>query len=214
MEENLTRTIRENYDRLAEEYTRHLSDELKGKPLDRELLDRFAAEVGRQGKVCDIGCGPGHVTRYLRDAGVNIFGLDLSSGMVEQARQQNPGISFQVGDMTAIDLPDQSLAGIVAFYAIVNIPEASLSSVFREMWRVLQPKGRLVLSFHIGDEIIRPDALFGQPISMEFFFFQPIDIRRMLEAEGFEIKDVVERGPYSPDVEYQSRRAYIFAQKL
>jgi ubiquinone/menaquinone biosynthesis C-methylase UbiE len=213
MDENLTRTIRENYDLLAEEYTRYLFDELKEKPLDRELLDRFAAEIGKQGNVCDMGCGPGHVARYLRDAGTSIFGLDLSPGMVEQARKRNPGISFQLGDMTAIDLPDQALAGIVAFYAIVNIPEALLPTVFREMWRVLQPKGRLLLAFHIGDEIVHPDALFGQPVSMDFFFFQPIKIKQYLEAEGFEIKDVVERGPYSAHVEHQSRRAYIFEQK-
>lgn len=213
MDENLRRTIRENYDRLAEEYTRHLFDELKNKPLDRELLDRFAAEVGHQGKVCDMGCGPGHVARYLWDVGVYVFGLDLSPRMVEEARQRNPGISFRVGDMAALDLPDQSLAGIVAFYAIVNIPQASLSSVFREMRRVLQSNGRLLISFHVGEEIVHPGALFGQPVSMDFFFFQPIKIRKYLEAEGFEIKDVVEREPYAPDVEHQSRRAYIFAQK-
>jgi len=35
-----------------------------------------------------------------------------------------------------------------------------------------------------------------------------------METAGFVIDDVVERGPYAPEVEYQSRRAYIFARKL
>jgi len=81
------------------------------------------------------------------------------------------------------------------------------------MWRVLQPEGRLLLSFHIGDQIVHPDELLGQPNSMDFFFFQPLRVRRLLETAGFAIEDVIEREPYSPDVEYQSRRAYILATK-
>lgn len=133
--------------------------------------------------------------------------------MVEQARQLNPDICFVVGDMTALGLQDQTLAGIVAFYAIVNIPEGFLLSVFREMRRVLQSGGRLLISFHIGDETVRPDELFGQPNSMDFFFFPTEKVRKYLEAAGFAIEDVVERGPYAPEVEHQSRRAYILASK-
>jgi hypothetical protein len=44
-------------------------------------------------------------------------------------------------------------------------------------------------------------------------FFQPANIRKLLVDVGFAIEDVVERSPYSPDVEYQSRRAYVFATK-
>jgi ubiquinone/menaquinone biosynthesis C-methylase UbiE len=133
--------------------------------------------------------------------------------MVEQARQLSPDICFVVGDMTALGLQDQTLAGIIAFYAIVNIPEGTLLSVFREMRRVLQSGGRLLISFHIGDETVRPDELFGQPNSMDFFFFPTEKVRKYLEAAGFAIEDVIERGPYAPEVEHQSRRAYILASK-
>ena len=47
---------------------------------------------------------------------------------------------------------------------------------------------------------------------MDFFLFQPSEIRRHLETAGLEIDEVIERDPY-PEVEYQSRRAYIFARK-
>ena len=206
-------SVRDGYDRISGAYASRYVNELEHKPLDRQLLNRFVTEVEGRGEVCDMGCGPGHVARYLWGAGARVFGLDLSPRMVEQARKLNPHISFQVGDMTALDLPDGGLAGIVAFYAIVNIPEGSLPKVFREIGRVLQPRGRLLLSFHIGDEVVHPDELLGQPNSMDFFFFQPLSITRLLETAGFSVEDMIEREPYSPDVEYQSRRAYIFAAR-
>ena len=160
-----------------------------------------------------MGCGPGQVARYLRDAGARVFGLDISPGMLAQARQLNPDIVFREGNMLALDLEDGVLAGIAAFYAIVNIRRDLLPVVFRDWARVLQRDGLLLLSFHVGSEVIYPPELWGQPISMPFFFFEPSDIRHDLEDAGFATQEIIEREPYGSDVEYQSRRAYIFARK-
>ncbi len=115
--------------------------------------------------------------------------------------------------MLALDLPDGTLAGITAFYAIVNIPKESLPLLFREMERVLQPGGLLLLAFHNGDEVLHEDELWGLTISMDFFLFPPLKIRRYVEAAGLVIEEIIEREPYPPEVEYQSRRAYFFARK-
>ena len=196
MQDNVILSIRNDYDRLAEEYARRIFDELQGKPLDRELLNRFAADVNGRG-----------------DAGTTIFGLDLSPGMLKQARKLNPGLIFREGNMMALNLPDGILAGIVAFYSIANIPNEFLPVVFGEMQRVLQPGGSLLLAFHMGDGTTHEQELWGHPLAMDFFFFQPAEIQRLLEGAGFSVEEIVERDPYSPDVEHQSRRAYIFARK-
>ena len=145
--------------------------------------------------------------------GVNVFGLDLSSQMIAQAQQLNPDIEFREGNMLALGLADDALAAIVAFYAIVNIPAESLPVAFAEMHRVLQTGGLLLLSFHIGDDVIRPEELWGNRISMEFYRLQPERIQLLLTNAGFGVENTVEREPYAPDVEFQSRRAYIFARK-
>lgn len=212
MAQDSTESVRESYNGIAEEYARRIADELRHKPLDRQLLNRFAAQIRPNGRVCDMGCGPGHVARYLHQAGLSVWGLDLSSGMLEQARRLNPEMEFRQGNMLALDLPDNALAGIVAFYAIVNIPSTSLPVVFAEMARVLEAGGVLFLAFHAGNQTLREEELWGHPIAMDFFFFQPSDIRILLEAAGLAVEEVVERDPY-PEVEFQSRRAYIFARK-
>jgi SAM-dependent methyltransferase len=213
MNDNITQQIRGSYDQLADEYARRIFNELQHKPFDRELLNRFAAQVSGRGEVCDMGCGPGHVARYLRDAGTAVFGLDLSPRMLEQARELNPDIPFHEENMMALDLQDGTLAGITAFYAIVNIPQGSLPLVFREMERVLQPSGLLLLAFHTGDEVLHENELWGQSICMDFFLFQPSEIRERVEGAGLAIEEIIEREPYPLEVEYQSRRAYIFARK-
>jgi ubiquinone/menaquinone biosynthesis C-methylase UbiE len=213
MSDSSAQAIRDSYDRIADEYALRIYTELQSKPLDCELLDRFALETAGRGDVCDMGCGPGQVARYLREKGTTVFGLDLSSEMLHHARRLNPDIDFWQGNMLALGLGDATLAGIAAFYAIVNIPAESLPQAFREMARVLQPGGLLLLAFHLGDAVLEVKELWDRPISMNFFLFQSASIAKMLQAAGLEIEDTIEREPYAPEVEHQSRRAYIFARK-
>jgi ubiquinone/menaquinone biosynthesis C-methylase UbiE len=210
-------SIQQDYDRVADDYARHIYAELDNKPLDRELLTRFASAVKGNGQVCDLGCGPGHIARFLHNAGpdanLDVFGLDLSPRMIEEARRLNPQITFRQGDMLALDLPDNSLAGIIAFYAIVNIPRTAVPTAFREMARALKSGGLLLLSHHIGEDTLHRDVWWDRPVNLDFHFFQPQSIQRDLEAAGLAVEEVIERAPYAPEVEHQSRRAYIFARK-
>ena len=190
-----------------------ICDELRHKPIDCQLLDQFADSLRPAGLACDLGCGPGHVARYLHDRGVRMCGVDLSPDMIEQARELNPEIEFCQGDMRSLEVPSEEWAGIAAFYAIVNLPPGDVLLAVREMWRVLESEGLLVLSFHIGDTVEHVEDLWGCAVCLDFYFFHVQEVTGHLRAAGFEIGEIVEREPYAPDVEYQSRRAYIFARK-
>lgn len=210
MQPNPTQT---SYDTVAEEYARRMLNELDHKPRDRELLDQFAAQVKDHGRVADIGCGPGQIARYLHDRGVDAFGIDLSPAMVEFASKAHPGMEFRQGDMRALPLPDNSLAGITAFYSIIHIPRADVVNVLKELRRVLQKDGTLLLSFHRGDEIRHFEELWEKPVSLDFIFFERDEMVGYLEAAGFIIDEVIERAPYPDGVEAQTQRVYIFAYK-
>jgi SAM-dependent methyltransferase len=205
--------VQSGYDLVADEYARRISDELRHKALDCRLLDRFAESVRNSGIACDLGCGPGHLARYLHGRGIQVCGMDLSTGMVERARRLNPGIEFNQGDMRTLPVRDNTWAGIAAFYAIVHLPLPDLDRSLREMIRVLAPGGRLLLSFHIGEDTAQVEDLWESGAALEFHFFRVSTVRGSIERAGFEIEEIIERDPYAPEVEYQSRRAYIFAQK-
>jgi SAM-dependent methyltransferase len=212
MTDGESRDVQSSYDLVADEYARRIFDELEHKPLDRQLLDRFAARVQAIGPSCDVGCGPGHLARYLHERGTQVIGVDLSPEMVSHARRLNPGIEFKQGDMRSLDVEDGAWGGIVAFYSLIHIPRPEVTEVLREFKRVLRPGGMLLLAFHIGDDVLHLDEWWGQQVSVDFIFFRPDEMISFLRSAGFQVGEVIERDPY-PDVEHPSRRAYIFAEK-
>jgi len=139
-----------SYDAIADEYAHQYFDELDGKPFDREWLDRFAASVKGRGRVCDLGCGPGQIARYLAARGVDAFGIDLSAAMIATARRLNPKLDFFQGDFFHLDLADGALAGIAAFYSLIHCARGDLGRAVAELARVLQPGGQLLMTVHAG----------------------------------------------------------------
>lgn len=203
--------IRESYDSAAEAYAEHLVAELAHKPLDRHLLNRFAEATSGRGLVADLGCGPGHIARYLQEQGVNVVGVDLSPEMVRIAASLNPGLEFRTGDMRQPDLPDASLAGAVAFYSIVHFDTPELGAVFQQVRRVLAPGGFFLVSFHVGAQVVHVDDLFGARVSLDFRFHLPSEVIDALRSARLEVIEHVEREPYE-GAEYPSRRCYLLAR--
>ncbi len=200
------------YDSVAQKYADTFSGDHERKPKDREILGRFAREIGDGRPVWDIGCGPGQTAGYLKGLGIEISGLDLSKRLLEQARARHPEIPFRKGNILDLDFEDGSIAGIVAFYAIVHFTEEQVATACREVFRVLQPGGPFLLTYHIGDETIRIDRFLGETVDIDFMFFTTEFISRCLEEGGFEEIETIERDP-CPGIEYESRRAYVFAVK-
>ena len=210
MEQN-SRHIQACYDTVAREYAQRFAGELAHKPIDQELLRRFASEVRGRGQVYDLGCGPGQTTAFLHGCGVTREVWICRQNCVREA-QRHPGIEFEAGDMLSLPLVDSSLAGVVAFYSIVHFSHVELRRALEEMRRVLEPGGRLLLAFHIGDGSVHVEEFLGHAVSLDFVFFGPAFITDELVRAGFAEVELIERDPY-PEVEYPSRRAYLFARK-
>ena len=201
-----------SYDQVAVEYAEKFKDEMDYKPFDRDRLDRLAREVGSLGPICDLGCGPGQIARYLQRQGVATLGVDLSPRMVAEAQRLNPEIHFHQGDMLSLPDTDNSWGGIAAFYCIIHISREQIIDALRELKRVLKPGGVLLLTFHIGDEVKHLDEWWEKPVNLDFAFFRPEEMTSWLKEAGYELEETLVRDP-NPDVEVATRRAYMFARK-
>jgi ubiquinone/menaquinone biosynthesis C-methylase UbiE len=140
--------VAEVYDTVAVEYAEKFRGEHENKPQDREILYRFSQEVAGKKPIWDFGCGPGQTTQYLRNLGIEISGLDLSEKLIEQANMIHPGIAFRKGNILDLEFEKESIAGIVAFYAIVHFSHNQLKKAFSEIFRVLQPGGVFLFTYH------------------------------------------------------------------
>ncbi len=203
------RSVVQSYDQAAAAYAAHLLHELDAKPLDRALLHSFSEEA--KGPILEVGSGPGQVARFLWDQGADVRGSDLSPTMIEVARHHHPTLEFHVADFRHLPFETGSMAGMVAFYAIVHTPPEELPRVFEEWGRVLRPQGLLLLSFHIGEGKTHVDELFGEPVDLDFQFHQTASVKSALTQAGFELRAETLRAPYE-GVEYPSYRAYLLAR--
>jgi SAM-dependent methyltransferase len=200
-----------SYDAVADAYANEFFDELSRKPFDRALLDSFAAAIPQGGTVLDVGCGPGHIARYLSERGVSAAGVDLSPAMVELARKLNPGLEFSAGDMRAIDQAANGLAAIAAFYSIIHIPRAQVPLVLDEFHRVIAADGLLLVSVHGGTGIVHRDEFLGEAVPFEATLFSLGEIVSLVERAGFRVDEAHQRAPY--DFEYPTPRIYVLAHR-
>jgi len=209
---NIIQQTQTSYDQVASEYAEKFKDEMDDKPFDRDCLDRLARDVGGLGPICDMGCGPGQIARYLHRKGVSTLGVDLSPKMVAEAQRLNPQIHFHQGDMLALPDADESWGGIAAFYCIIHIPRLQIVEALQEMKRVLKPGGVLLVTFHIGREIKHLDEWWQKSVNLDFAFYLPEEMETWLNKAGYDLEETLVREP-NPDVEVATRRAYVFSRK-
>ncbi|SNT65795.1 Methyltransferase domain-containing protein [Asanoa hainanensis] len=202
-------TTRSSYDVVAAGYSARFANDLPGEPVKRSMLTLFADLAS--GRVADVGCGPGHVTKFLHGRGLDVFGIDLSPGMVEQARANYPELRFEVGSMTALDHPDSSLSGVNAFFSTIHVPDANLPGVLAEFHRVLAPDAPLLLAFQAGDDTNHVAEVWGHEIDLTFHRRRPETIAAMLTDLGFHVVVTTVHEP--ADVQPPKRAAYLIARK-
>ena len=179
---------RTSYDTVATSYADQLRDSLAGEPYLRAALAVFAEQVSGA-PVADVGCGPGHVTAHLHELGVDAFGVDLSPGMIDTARREHPGLRFEVGSMTDLPLADESVAGLLAWWSLIHIPDDEVPTVFRHFHRVLRPGAPLQLGFHVGDSTrLKTEGYGGHPMKVHVHRRQPDQVSQWLREAGFTVE--------------------------
>lgn len=189
---------RSSYDTDASGYTEKVRGLLGRQPYLRASLALFAESVrdGGGGPVADVGCGPGYVTSHLHDLGAEAFGIDLSPEMVAIAQREYPHLHFEIGSMTDLDLADDSVVGVVAFWSVIHVPDDAVPGVFDEFRRVMRPGGCLLVGFHVGDEAVHTsEGYTGRAISVDSYRRRPRKVADWLRGAGFQIEAELTIGP-------------------
>ncbi len=205
--------VRSSYDAVATAYAEHLVDELRDLPFERWLLDRVLAHADGQ-PVVEVGSGPGHVTAYLAEGGVDATGIDLSPAMVDEARRRFPGRSFEVGDLRRLRHPAASSgwAAVLGWYSLIHLAASELPDAVAALVRPLAPGGWLVLALHAGAEVRHFDEWFEQEINLDFVLHEPSAVVEIVESAGLVDIEWYLRGPVTARGE-TTQRAYVLGRK-
>jgi SAM-dependent methyltransferase len=199
------------YDTVAENYADVAGVSRFEAPLDLAVLDDFARRVSGRGRVLDAGCGPGRFTAYLRDLGVDAFGIDLAPGMVRVARQRHRDLEFTVGTLDALDVATDSLAGVLAWYSVIHTPPANLRRVLSELIRVLDDGGWLLIALQSGCGDRHIPRGYGHDLDLTAYLYPVDDIAGAIEAAGGVVHTRLTRGPEQSEKHHQS---FVLAWKL
>lgn len=202
---------RTSYDTVATDYADLVRDAVAGQPYLRAALELFAEQVRALGggAVADVGCGPGHFTAYLHELGLDASGVDLSPAMIELARREHPEVRFEVGSMTDPDLLDGPLAGVLAWWSLIHVPDEEVSAVLGHFHRALRTGGVLQVGFHLGDEVRRKtEGYGGHPMRVDVHRRTPERMKDWLRTAGFDIEAQWLLNPDEP-----SGQAILFARR-
>lgn len=189
--------MREAYSSLAAQYIGLFDGGWDGQEDELALVERHLG--GLTGPVLDLGCGPGHWSARLHSLGVDVTGIDVVPEFVEHARATHPGPSFRLGSMLAVDGPEHSVAGILAWYSTIHLPPDELDRALAGFRRLLQPAGALVVGFFDSDDDV---AVFDHAVTTAYR--RPVDtVARHLGAAGFtELERLRRQLPERPDRRY------------
>ncbi len=144
----MTHPVQQAYARLAAQYIDLFGSVEQVDPGDLDLIGRHLA--GAVGPVLDLGCGPGHLTAFLHESGVDVTGIDLVAEFIAHARATHPAVSFELGSMTDLDRPAGSLAGALAWFSLIHVDPVRVDGVLDTIRELVAPGGAFVVGFFDG----------------------------------------------------------------
>ncbi|TJZ95184.1 class I SAM-dependent methyltransferase [Actinacidiphila oryziradicis] len=155
-------------------------------------IDRLSAVLPPGARIADIGCGPGHHTRLLRERGFRASGFDLSWGMLSS----HGAAGVAQADMRALPIATGSLDAVWCAAALLHIPRTDVPVVLSEFARVLRSGGELTTSLAEGDgEVWEPVSY--QSSRRRWYVLHRIEsFSAQLHEAGFDVVDYSRRSTH------------------
>lgn len=160
----------------------------EGVSLD-ELTD-FVTLIPNGSRILDVGCGSGRDTHLFTQGGFDVIGLDVSSGLIEEAKKRFPISLFLEGNFLNLPFPNDEIGGIWAHASLVHLETIfEVQHVLSEFYRVLRSNGILhvLVKAQVGEDKV---AVVSDKLSDHdrfFRYFTMEEVRQYLEQAGFEV---------------------------
>ena len=190
--------VRLAYDSSADEYAHAFRSTEPEQPVELAMVNHFAGSLQGRRRVLDAGCGAGRFLPILAGLRCEVEGLDLSSGMIRNARAGHPSFVTQVGTLMDLPFATASFDGYFSWYSTIHSADQDLRDLLREAHRVLRPGGSILVAFQSGDGIQDLSDSYrrrGYDLSLLRYLRSPERMAHELTSARFTVTARLERRP-------------------
>lgn len=138
-------------------------------------------------RVLDVGCGKGEGLEFLRAAGKEVWGVDVSPEAVQEARDR--GLKVVEGDLEGAKFPDGFFDGVVLSHSLEHIHDPV--GLLREVRRILKPGGSCFVEVPNIESpwfFLTRDRWHPLQVPLHLCHFSPATLGRALERAGFRVE--------------------------
>jgi SAM-dependent methyltransferase len=136
--------------------------------------------------ILNVGCGDGLDSIHIEKNGAKAIGIDLSKGMLREAKKLYPQGDFRIMDMRDLLFEEGSFDGIWASGSVYHVPKSQVGKVIKEFKRVLKRNGVVGLNFKLGSGEgmeANPRSYGGSP--RYFAYYTEEEMKDLFDRHGF-----------------------------
>jgi len=200
------KTTQKSYDAFSEQYAKTWGKNWQSE--DKPWVDEFLSRLLLGGSIIDVGCGTGHVLQYCAANQFKVTGVDISEGMLAQAKQQVPQAQLIQMNADSLAFKDDTFDGLISRYVLQHLPQ--VGQAIAEFCRVLKSGGMAYLVIHVSNTDVLDETWYTFPNNggkIKMNYHAPQDVEKAIDATKFSIlkKDLQPDG--------QNRNYFFLLQK-
>jgi ubiquinone/menaquinone biosynthesis C-methylase UbiE len=201
MKDYLKKTV-ETYNKIAKIYSDYTFN-----LISQYHLNEFISLLPKKGKILDAGCGSGRDVAYLSEDGFDAIGIDISEGLLKEARKRVKG-KFKKMDITEMKFKDEEFDGIWSCATLYHLKKEDVSKILKDFNKILKKKGVLFINVKEGEgsEVVKKKEYGDLP--RYIVYYSLAEILNLVEEAGFKvINSFTDEGP-------ENNWINVFARKV
>lgn len=182
----------EIYDAIADDYSKTYDVPTSDENL--VFQNTILSYLNPNSHIIDIGCGTGFSAEYFSNKGMTVKAIDLSSKMIEIAKEKHNGINFSIADMRDFKT-NTKVDAVYAGYSMFHFNQSDFEKTLENIKSYLKPEGVFALVMQEGEGEIEQVEPFLPEEKIYIKLYAEKELISILNSHNFEVLDIKRKAP-------------------